>query len=439
MRSTLPGIVLLLFIVTGCQSPAPRSDWHAQVAAVAGAPLEFRTEAEPLDDGAALPATLTLEQTIRQALTSSPEIQSALAKVRIAEADADQSRLLPNPVVTLVVRFRHESPIITPSIAEDLVAILRRPAAVRAADKHLRAVTADALIVVLNTIVEAQETFVAVRSNEDVFVVLAERLKLIEKLADVARSRKNAGEGTRLDVLTLDAQRVQLEADVAIKELARVQDRLTLARVLGRPSGATDWVLEAWNPPARLEVGEPALITSALKARPEIQSKLWELSALQDEVALARWSPFVTAQVGAEAEKDIVWSGGPAVSAPLPIFDLGNSRRDRVKAEVIGARHELAQARRLVVEDVRKANATFQLAQTALAKTRDQLLPLQEQRHEQAQASYRAGEADLTTLIIAEQDLQDAKEKVIELRQKAAVAYLRLVKAVGGGDMSAKP
>ena len=47
-------------------------------------------------------------------------------------------------------------------------------------------------------------------------------------------------------------------------------------------------------------------------------------------------------------------------------------------------------------------------------------------------------EADLTTLLIAEQDLQDTREKVIELREKASVAYIKLQKSVGGSNVAVK-
>jgi len=51
----------------------------------------------PLDD-TALAGTLTPEAAVRLALAHDPRIQAALANVRVAEADANQARLLPNPI-----------------------------------------------------------------------------------------------------------------------------------------------------------------------------------------------------------------------------------------------------------------------------------------------------------------------------------------------------
>ena len=90
-----------------------------------------------------------------------------------------------------------------------------------------------------------------------------------------------------------------------------------------------------------------------------------------------------------------------------------------------------------VIEDVRKAYTTFNLAQAALTRVKDVLSPLQVQRRALAEAAYRAGEADLTTLLLAEQDLQETQQKVIELREKAYLAYLQLLKAAGGAANAA--
>ena len=346
-----------------------------------------------------------------------------------AEADSDQARLLPNPVFTFVLRFRHESPVVTPSVAEDLLAILRRPAAVStAADYRLRAATAAAVGALLAVAAEAQETYLSARAVDEELVVLADAKKLIDRLSAVAQSRLRAREGTRLDALTLDGRQL-LETTIADKELERVQTRLSLGRLLGRPSGTIDWVLQPWTPPPAI-ANEGAYLKAAMLSRPELQSKLWELSALGDEASLARWGNWDGLLVGAEAERDVTWSGGPAIAAPLPLFDLGGGL-DKVIAEVIGA-DQLANMRREVIESVRKAYATYVGSQRQLAQIRDRLAPLQERRRDLAESAYKAGETDLTTLLLAEQDLQETREKLVELAEKAAVSYVTLQKSTGG-------
>jgi outer membrane protein TolC len=118
------------------------------------------------------------------------------------------------------------------------------------------------------------------------------------------------------------------------------------------------------------------------------------------------------------------------------LFDLGGARRDKAAAALIESRHKLTQTRRQIVEEVRKAYDTFAATQGVLTRTREELMPLEERRVRQAEAAYRAGESDLTTVLVAEEELQDAKTKLVELEQKASVAFVRLQRSVGGPGLA---
>src|SRR4051794_36134290 len=159
-----------------------------------------------------------------------------------------------------------------------------------------------------------------------------------------------------LDVTTLNAQRVQLEVEVKEEQLARRQERLGLTRLIGQPSGAADWKLSAWQPPPRVTAGETAWIDAAVRARPEIQARQFELAALGQEVRLSPLGIFEGTGVGVDAQKAPGWQVGPAVTVPLPLFDWGQARRDKAVSLALEARHQLTQTKRQIVEEVRKAH-----------------------------------------------------------------------------------
>src|SRR5204862_31155 len=79
--------------------------------------IAFAGEPEsPPADGDAL----SLPHAVRLALSHDPRVRAALAKVRVAEAEANQALLLPNPILTLDVRypFSHGSnTVFEPSLA----------------------------------------------------------------------------------------------------------------------------------------------------------------------------------------------------------------------------------------------------------------------------------------------------------------------------------
>jgi len=433
----------LVFLAAGCGTPGGAGfNFTRDADRVSGdaSLIQFRTEAGPLDEPGAPGPSLTRADAVRLALAGDPDLQVALAKVRSAEADARQARLLPNPVLSVVVRFREggaDSPIITPSLTTDLLAILQQPTRTRAADRRLRATAADALTAVLDVTAGVEEAYEAAQSLDAQVAVLADRRALFDRLLNVARARLEAGEGTRLDVTTAQGERLAVEEQLAERELQRRTKRLALARLIGRPSDPAQWQLDPWQPPAGVSTEETAWVNAALANRPEVQARRWELAAAGDAAALAGSDVWKGLEAGAEFERDVTWSGGPSVAAPIPLFDWGQAAKAKARAAQIQARHELTKARRAVVEETRSALATLVTSQAALARVRSELVPLQQQRRQQAEALYRAGEADLTSLLVAEQGVQDAREREVLLGETAASALAKLHRAVGGRSVAA--
>ncbi len=360
-------------------------------------------------------------------------------------ADADQARLLPNPVLFVVVRWGAGSPQIEASFVQDFMQALQIPRRSSAADNRLRAAAADAVTAALDVAAEVQEQYADAQAASALLPALNQRLDGVQQMATIAEDRLSSGEAGPGDVATLGAQRVSLQVDVDRAILTGRAARIRLARSIGEPSAKGDWELDEWiAPPTDLQ-SEAAWVGAALQNRPEVQSIGWRLKALGDDKALTHvlpWddedallplpNPWEPASAGIDAQKDGGWAIGPSIATPLPIFDMGQARRARVSAEVQAARHELTARRRKVVEEVRTAYQTLLASSSNLRRIREQLIPLQERRVSIADGAYRAGEADATTLYLAEQDLRIAQVQAIEVELQASNAMVRLQRAVGG-------
>jgi cobalt-zinc-cadmium efflux system outer membrane protein len=392
----------------------------------------------PLDEPDAPSGTLTLTEAVRRAVTTDPGLQAALARVQLAVAEADRARLLPNPVLDVVVRAGSGAPRIEASFVASFVQALQRPARASAADHRLRAGAADAVVAALDVISEVQERYIAAQASAALLPLLEERFALVERLVATARARLDAGEGTRADVVTLDAQRVELQVAIDRARLDEQTDRLRLARSIGTPSALADWQLEPWRPPAIGLAPELAWVEAALARRPEIQAIAWRLAALGDEESLADLLPWEGASVGVAAESDDGWRFGPAVSTPVPLFDGGGARRAAATAAQLEARHELLQQKRRVVAEVRTAFQALAASTVNLARIEHELVPLERQRRQLVEDAYRAGLIDVTPLFLAEQDLRVAQTQAIEVQAQAAAALVRLQRAVGGPGVAAR-
>jgi len=424
--------------VTACGTlPKAAVEPESAIAAAARLPgaIEFRLvgpEGGALDEPDLVAGALHLDEAVHRAVTSDSGLQAALARVRIAIAEADQARLLPNPVLSVVFRAGGGSPQIEASFVQEFVQALQRPARASAADNHLRAVAADAVVAALDVIGDVQESYVDAQSSAELVPIFEERLRLLERLVSTARARLDAGEGTRGDVVTLDAQRVELQVSIDRTRLEERTRRLRLARLIGQPSSEATWKLDPWNRPATRQQSEREWADAALLSRPEIQSIAWRLRALGDEEGLLRLLPWEGAGVGIDAQRDGDWRLGPSISAPLPIFDDGSARRSRNVAEQLEARHELTLAKRRIVEEVRVAYQSLVASAANLGRIQGELIPLQQQRRRLAEDAYRAGQTDVTPLFLAEQDLRIAQLQAVEVEAQAARALVRLQRAVGG-------
>jgi outer membrane protein TolC len=395
--------------------------------------IHYRSEGVPLDEARAPAAALSLADAVRMTLGSSPELQAALARVRVAEAEADQARLLPNPVLDIVFRFGGGSTQIDAGVTQGLFGVLSRPRRASAAEDRLGAAVAEAVLVALDLVREVHERHASVQAQDELAGLARERLALLSRFLEVARARLEAGEGTRLDVITLETQAIELELEVEEREAERRRERLSLARLIGRPSGETDWSLAARvEPPTAALVVERDWIARALEARPEIRALRWKLAALGEEAELAPWEIFAEAGAGLGFNHEGGDSLGPAVATPLPIFDAGGARRERALAAVHEARHELVAAQRRVIEETRRALSDLETARARLARVQDRLLPLEIERRAQVEEVFLAGQVDVTALLFAEQGLQATLTRRVELSTELVNAWSRLERAVGG-------
>lgn len=421
--------------MVGCHGPVPAVDPTGSISTALNVrdAIVFQIEGGPTDESFENAGTLTLSEAMRRAVTTDPAIQASLARVYIALADARQSRLLPNPILNLAIRWPRAggTPIVEASLAQDLIAILMMPRKASAADHRLHAAAADAVTTALDVASELQERYATVQAFDELVPVLQQRRELLDRLADLAKARLDAGEGRRQDLTVLQAQCVELDVEIATTVQERRDERLRLARLIGEPSGAADWTLERWRSPDAVSTAESAWVEAALACRPEVQSQTWLLAALGDDMALLNLLPFEGASAGVSAEADDGWSVGPELATPIPLFDMGQARRDRASAEQIEARHELTRLKRMVVEDVRRAFESLQATKSNLERVRSDLIPLQQQRLSAAEATFRA-ERDITGLILAEQDLRDSQARAVELERQVTVALIRLHRAVGG-------
>lgn len=429
----LPALALLL---AACRIAAPRVSPEEDIASATGIAdaVSFRVEGGQIDEGASESPNLALGDALRRSLATDPGLQAALARVRVAQAEAELAGLLPNPILDLVLRFPEGGGMasLEAGLAADLLAILQRPRRASAAGHRLRRESALALSAALDLLADVQERYAEVQALEELVLVLERRSELFERLREVAQARLDLGEGTLHEVTTLDSERTELSVEVAQRRRELRIARLALARRIGEPSSAAAWRLDAWSAPAGVPLAEQPWMDAALAARPEILALEWEIRAREDDEVLAGRQVFEGASAGLDAERETDWSAGPGLATPIPLFDTGGARRARARALTSEERHRLTEAQRGVVEQARIALVGLVGAQADLERVVQDLVPLQQRRRDQIEEAYRVGHVDVTDLLFADQALQGAQARRIGLEREVSSALYRLQRAVGG-------
>lgn len=433
---------LLGFAAAGCAGPAPQLDPAADVRAALdlGTAVAFREEGDPVDawtHDSGAPEALGLRAALERAVLHSPELQQALAAVQVATADADAARLWANPLVSFVVRWGGGSPQVETSLTESVVQVLQTPTRSRAADHRLRAAAAAVLTAALDVAAELQQRYAQAQGAVELVPELEARAALLARLRAVAESRMRNGEATPAEVDALRAEELELAVELDAARSRRALAFVALAHRMGAPSSGATWTLERLEPQPASGQTESEWVAASLASRPELRQLAWELSALGEDVSLARFAPWADAEVGVDSQKDPDWATGPGVSLPLPVFDTGAAGMRRARAEVVAARHRYTEVARQVVLEVRSAHAELAAQQDRFRAVTDALLPLQQRRLQQTETAWRAGQLDVTAVLLAEQDWRAARAQSLDAARELRLARVRLERAVGGAHASA--
>jgi len=434
---TLPAFVAAAGLSAACVGPPPALDPGRRLADAAGLidTVDLRPDPDPLNQPAAAGAPLTAAAAADSAVRRSPAVQAALADVKRALADAKQARLIANPVLSLSVRFGSggADDIVEAGLAQPLVELLGRPDRASAADARLRAAAADAVTVALDALHDGQAAHAEALAAGLRLESLEAQAALLDRLLELARARRDAGEASATEVIGFEARRAALDARAVLLELDRDAARLALLRVLGRPSADLDFPLDAGaSPVTATDQPESHWLRLAAERRPELAAAVWELRALGDDVRLAEWSLYEGLEAGVVSEPEGDTTFGPAIASPIPLFDFGTQRTAAARAGVLAARHRLLGLQREIVEDVRRAHATARGAARLINATEQTVLPLARERVARTRAAFEAGFAEVNDVLLAQADLLSAEAGLIDARLRARLAAAALRRAAGG-------
>lgn len=469
---------LTCVLVVGCATVDPKHDYSTvtqQVVEATGQDNSYRPDQEAAVEShvaALLADGLTSDEAVQVCLLNNPAFQAAWMNVGMARADLVQAGLLSNPSLFTSLRLPSGGGLanleftLAQNIAELWQIPARKRAANRALDREILILTRQAAGLVSDT----KAAYLRAVGTRQVHAIARENLAITTQLVDLAIARKDAGEGSELDVnLSRSAAR---EAQLAVEttRLSEAEARRSLAKLLGLTDDPANLTLkDAFQQagPGTLDV--QGLIELAKRKRLDIRAA--EQATAQAEAVLREQYAriFKNVEIGVALERaerkrqggrDIladtarasIANGGltapeiqprsdrrqntdfiigPSVALELPIFDQNQAQIAKAEFALQQARKTLDSLGRSAVQDIRDVADRLTTAWTVVRFYREELIPLAERSLEMNRDAYRAGSTSILAVLEAQRFLLDARRRYVEAVQSATQMAPELELAVG--------
>jgi multidrug efflux system outer membrane protein len=328
----------------------------------------------------------------------------------------------------------------------DLFGETRR--AIEAANASAQAAEAAHRGVVVATLAELGDDYLALRATQARLALAQHTLGTEQTLLELTQSRQSNGLASQLDVEQAHAQVETSRATVPVLRAQALLSIHALAVLLGRLPEELEQQLSEPAPlpptPPEIPLGLPSQI---LESRPDIQQAERELEAATAAVGVAEAQRFpslsltggtslVSTQLN-ELLHHASWSWNLGGSLTAPIFEGGRLAANQRAAEAAAMQSTL-HYRQTVLQAFREAEDALQ----NYAAARDQLAAIQtasQAQHvtlERATQMYRAGLGSYINVLDAERSAASADDQVELSAQQQAHAVVAIYKALGGGWQS---
>lgn len=380
------------------------------------------------------PQRLTLAAALERAERQNLDLAAARARRAVAQAGVQIAGERPNPTATFATL--RDTPHQSLYFDQPIEIGGRRGRRIEVARQESVLTEAD---------IGAVERSVR-RSVRDAYFVLAhargatsrraEGLRLAERLLEIARARFEAGDIPQLEVTQAELEVARAQADL---EVAQQEEKVALSdlnALLDEPA-TTNWDLgDAFTvlpPPLMLE----ELLARAGASNAELARVSQEEKVQQSQTELLR--ALRIPNLGLQFGSDFNSPGhggfrvGPRgqVSMELPLFSRNQGEIAQSIANERAFEGQLAATRRAVDARVESAYFDLEARRTQVQLYRDKLLPSSQHLEELAEESYRAGKANILTVLGAQHDVQQVERDYLDSLQATQSAFAQLEEAVG--------
>jgi outer membrane protein, heavy metal efflux system len=365
--------------------------------------------------------TLTLDEVIQVALLNNPGLQGTYERLGVAQAEMVEAGLLRNPVFDAEARFGSEGTGLEVAVVQSFLSIFYLPLRKQIGAADFEAAKFEVTRAVLDFVGRTRSAFYELQAAMEECKLWRKILAAADASFQLAKRMHEAGNITDLDFDNERAFYEQTKLNFASLEIAVLKRRERLNVLMGLwGKNAAKWKIRARLP----DIPQAELAGDNFESIVVEKSLDLMLARSKIEIAAARLhisqplAVFDESEAGASSEKEPggTWTGGPAVTLPIPLFSQGQAAAGRALAEF---RRDEANYRNLAVQiraEARTALATSMAARDRVEYQRKVLLPLRSRIVQETQKHYNA-------MLVGAFQLLQAKQSEIN----SGVDYVREV------------
>jgi len=359
---------------------------------------------------------ITIEQAIDFAKRNNPTLQANRTLISQNKEQEVTANLRPNPVLTLDAQFL---PIFTPDMftstyidnnAEFDAGIgylfergRKRQHRLQAARDQTAVTESQVADAERTTVENAAEQFIAALLAKSNLQFAEQLLQSYQHTVGISEEQYKAGGLSKVDLLKIQLQTLQLQTDVTAARIARVQALGSLRQLIGFDSVPRDFDVDGDLACKPLLLKLEDLQARALKMRPDLQAAERNVEAARSQIGLAK----------ANAKQDLNFifdyshvnasnNGSFFFSIPLPIFNRNQGEVARTYFVLTQSQFQESAAEQQVLTDVRTAYEALLNGEQVVRLYEKGYLQQAQQSLEITRFSYHQGSASLLDFLDAE-------------------------------------
>lgn len=382
---------------------------------------------------------ISLKSAIEIALENNHHIKSALATLPIAEAKLIVAKYRPNFILganSEIVKGGSLHPV---QVGTQLEIGRKRHWRIKLAKEEISKTELEIRKVLWETHTEVHATYAELSVGLKLFDLAKERVAFYKSLLDIAETRFQAGDISKLELERAKTELLRTENQFKDFEGRLKKAKIEFSHILGKEpqSELSLDLVEKLKPKIKLHEhpGMDKVIANALKENLKMAILEKEFGITRAKIKKARWELVPNLYIEAGPVKpsigDNIWGPYVGGAVEVPVFNRKQGEIKEAKAQLEYLEREKERIEHDIKIEVAKSFHDIEVEEEQIHMFQGELLDQSENILEMTMFGYKNGKLTLTDVLSAEEQNRNINERYLESLLQYQLALASLEYAVG--------